>query len=463
MMVKFTFKSLRVTDTNRKIDIMPTLYKKSFTQKGFTLLETIIALGLLGIFIASVIGIFQLVLQNIGASQVRAKALALAQDRMERIRNLSYTSLGTVGGIPNGNILANEQVSENGAIFIVTTSIQYIDDPYDSVAPVDLLPSDYKRVRIEVTWSGLFPSTYPVTLVTNVAPKGIESNAGGGTLIVQILDAQGAPISGATVTIKNTVVTPNNNIPTLSDGQGLVSFPGAPACVTCYEITTTKYGYSTDKTYSTTEVTNPSQPFATIIAGQLTQLTLAIDKLSALSFNSYNTSNQPYPGVGFVFRGSKTIGYDALDNPVYKYVKNYFIQAGQVASLEWDTYTLDYSTSQHTLVASNPLIPITVLPNTVGTINLIHIPKISASLLVVVQNAQKQLQYNAVATLSSALLGFTDTKVTPATSSASYGQVFFSPLAQGVYDLAVSLDGYQLATSSVTVTTNQRENVTLSQ
>jgi hypothetical protein len=249
---------------------------------------------------------------------------------------------------------------------------------------------------------------------------------------------------------------------TLSDINGVVAIPGAPACVTCYQITVTKTGYSTDKTYSTAEVTNPLQPYATVLAGRVTQLSFAIDQVSAITVNSYNTLYQPIGNVIFTLRGTKIIGHDTQDNPIYKY--QYTTNTGgwtvQIPALEWDTYKLDFTNSLHTLAGSNPTIPITLAPNSNTTIAVIAVPKTNMSLQVTITNSVGSLLSSASATLTSTPSAtYANTQVTPGTGSANFGQVYFGSLATGLYKLLVTLPGYQDATSSMSITTNQQTNI----
>jgi prepilin-type N-terminal cleavage/methylation domain-containing protein len=434
-----------------------------FLHHGFTMIETIVALAVLGMFFASVGIILQGVLENIGSSRVRATALALAQQKMEVVRNLSYANVGTVGGIPQGTLAQTEQITINGLIFTVKTSVIYIDDPFDGVMPADLINTDYKRARVEVTWGGAYPSRAPLALVTNIVPKGIESIAGGGTLLIQVFNGGGLPVSNANITIDNTAVTPAIHMQTLTNTDGLVVIPGAPSCITCYKITVTKQNYSTDKTYSSAEVANPLQPEVTVIAGNLTQLSFAIDEVSTLVVNSYNTSNQPVANVIFTIHGSKLIGHDTNDIPVYKYQYSTNTGGGTVAipGLEWDTYTLDLTNSYHTIAGSNPTIPFALLPATTLNLPIIAVPKTNISLQVTVKNSSGLLQSSASATLSNTILGYMDTQVTPGTGSANFGQVYFGGLSFGTYALKVSLPGYQEATASIPLSTNQQDTVTL--
>lgn len=437
--------------------------KSKSSRHGFTLLETVIALAVLGMFFAATAYILQQVLTEIGLSRLQATALSLGQAKMETVRNLPYASVGTVGGIPQGPIVQSEQNPINGLTFTVTTSIIYIDDAFDGLAPADTINNDYKRARVEVTWGGAYPSRQPVTLVSNIAPKGVETTAGGGTLLIQVFDSLGQPVPSATVTIDNTVVNPEIHTQTLTSALGVVVLPGSPACISCYKITITKNNYSTDRTYSTTEVANPLQPYATVIAGSVTQLSLAIDTISTVIINSVNSSYQPQTNVQFTLHGSKLIGYTATDDPVYKY--NFSTNTGggtvNIPALEWDNYTLDFSNSLYNLTGSNPVQPFALPPNTNQTVQVVVAPKTSTSLLVVVKNNSGELQASASAQLSDTGLTYDVTKVTPATGSADYGQVFFGGLNPGSYNLKVTLPGYQDATASATLTTTHQENIIL--
>lgn len=434
-------------------------------NRGFTLFETLIALAVLGVFFAAVSVIIQQILQLTGQSRLRTTALALAQSKIEIVRNLPYQQVGTVGGIPQGPLVQTETITVNSQPFTVKTSVVYIDDPFDAIAPNDLINTDYKRARIEVTWSGPFSSTKPVTAVTNIAPKGIETITGGGTLYVQVFDANALPVPNATVKIDNTGVNPEIHTSTLTSTNGFAAFPGAPACITCYQITVTKNGYSTDKTYGTSEVTNALQPHTTIIEGEVTQVSFSIDLTGSVTIRSYGSRASGYPPVAAVFftiRGSKIIGYDSFDEPVYKY--SYSTNTGgsivTIPGLEWDTYTLDFSNSGHALAGSNPVNPFALLPGQAEAIDIVAVPKANTTLLVtVIDNAGNRLA-SASAHLKNS--GSYDSAIdTGATGAADFGQAFFDNLTPGGYSLSASFSGYLEATSSVTISGNKQDSLIL--
>lgn len=175
---------------------------------GFTLIEMLIATAVLSIFIAAVFLILQTSSQSLGEARVRSMAIQLAQDQLELSRNLNYDRIGTVAGIPPGDLIQNQQIDKLGTRFSVQTSVLYIDDPFDGLAPTDLLPTDYKRVRISVSWSGVFKSKAPVVLMTDISPQGLESADNSGTVVAMVFDALGEPVTNALVKIQATSLSP---------------------------------------------------------------------------------------------------------------------------------------------------------------------------------------------------------------------------------------------------------------
>lgn len=437
-----------------------------FFRSGFTLVETLVALAVLGMFFAAIALILHQIVTQVGESRIRTTALALGQSKMEIVRNLPYDMVGTSGGIPSGPLAQTETVRINNLDLTITTSVVFIDDPYDGVSPADTINTDYKRVRVEITWGGAYPSRKPVTLVTNIAPRGIETIVGGGTLRILVLNSLGDPIGGAPVQIDNTAVTPEIHLSTLTNNDGLVVLPGSPACVECYKISVTKSGYSKDRTFGTDEVTNPVLGHATVIEGDTTPITLAIDTVASIKINSYGSRESGYPPVAnvlFKLQGSKIIGYDAVDNPVYKYVYATNTGGGTVTvpDLEWDNYILDLSDSFHNLAGANPILPLALAPGANLTVSIVAVPKTNTSLLITVKNAAAQLLASASARLTNAGLSYDMTKFTGATGSADFGQAYFGGLSPNSYDLKINLPGYVEATASLELIENHQEVFTL--
>ncbi|OGV92883.1 hypothetical protein A3B57_02795 [Microgenomates group bacterium RIFCSPLOWO2_01_FULL_47_10] len=436
--------------------------------RGFTLLETLVASALLFMFLAGVLVILQILMRSVGEARLRLVASSLASERLETAKNLPYEVLGTVGGIPPGDLPQSETVTQNGQDFVVTTAVVYIDDGFDGVLPEDPIPNDYKRVRVTVTWAGVFQPKNPLVMATDVAPPGIESIANAGTLLIQVLDSAGLPVSTANVSIEASSLSPPIDLDTTSDADGRVMLPGAPECIECYRILVTKNAYSTDQTHVTAEVANPIKPQLSVFEGQLTQSSFAIDRFANLTVRATRSRQAGYatfPGVQFTLRGSKTIGTDTLANPVYKYQQNFITGGlGQVVlpNLEWDLYDLFLPTgSSIDIAGSVPLIPFPLLSGTSPTITIVTTANTANSLLFSVED-------NADVLLPLASITLFDQSTPVATLSAGeagkgdQGQAYFGGLSVQNYDFLVTLSGFTDATGSVTPVGDIYESIILS-
>ncbi len=258
-----------------------------FNKKGFSLVETLVGVALIAIVFVSIYGGFQGAMKIITRSKIRITATALANQKIEIARNLPYNKIGTQGGVPSGDILETENITRNGVEYTVKTTIGYIDDPFDGLAPTDSLPNDYKRVKVKVSWTGALSGQ--IISITDIAPKGLETSEGGGNMLISVFDALGMPIPQANIHIVNNSTDPpiDANYQTNDQGEYLVA--GAPSSTASYQITVTKTGYSTERTYSTTEVANPGKPHATVLEGELTEASFPIDLLGGFSIDTFST------------------------------------------------------------------------------------------------------------------------------------------------------------------------------
>jgi len=430
--------------------------------RGFTLVETIVASAVLVTLFLSVSIIVQVAVRSIGDARLRSDATQLAEVRLEMARNLPYDSVGTVGGIPPGSLQASEAVTVNGMQYTVETAVLYIDDAFDGQAPTDILPSDYKRVRVSVTWSGPFASKAPVVLLTDVAPKGIETTIGGGSLSILVFNSQGVPITNATVHIEASTVTPPVSMNALTDTYGRVMLPGAPVCTSCYQISATKAGYTTDRTHGTTEVANPYKPHVSVLQSRVSEVSFAIDTMASITLKatrSKTANYTPFAGVQMVVRGTKEIGRTDTDEPVYKTDLLPITGAGgtvTLSNLEWDSYSIGLPTNASVDYAGSwPFSPVTINPGDNLTFTMVVEPAASNTLLVKVENAAHSPLEAVVIELKKD--GFVATSSTGTQSTGDFGQAFFTNLTAGLYSLALNLATYEQATASVTISGDAQE------
>lgn len=437
-------------------------------KKGEVLLSAIIGLGLFLILSQAVITLVASTYDLISYTRARNNAQTLATEHMEIIRNLTYDDVGTQGGIPDGILSQSEEFVLNGLGYLITTTIIYVDDPFDGISPADAVPTDYKRVRVDVSWGGIAASNAnTVTLISDIAPPGIETDVGGGTLSILVLNALGLPVDQADVNIRALSVQPAVNLNTQTDSNGRVLLPGAKACNQCYEITITKDGYSTERTYSEAEISNPDKPHVTIVEGQLSEASFIIDQYARFTLNTLSGPENNYASLGnqiINIRGSKIIGTTQFDEPVYKFDQQVVTDSTGslvIEELEFDTYEVTLPNgSLRTLAAANPLVPLAVLPAEDLSLQFATSPlQANSARIIFVDVAQ-----NPVATVSAILkdtLGFEATQTTGATESVNWGQVFYNDIENKIYTLEATASGYQNYSGSTNVNGNISQTVTL--
>lgn len=427
------------------------------TQNGETLIGLLIAVAVFALLGSAIFTLTSSSYSLTGYSRSRIAARHLAQEKLELIRNLPYDQVGTVGGIPAGPLAQVEVVQRNGLNYTVTTSIVYVDDPFDGTAPIDLLPTDYKSVRVDVSWEGLTDSgVAPVVLVSNVVPQGVESTEGGGTLSILVFDAQAQPVAQADVHIAAATTNPVVDLDLQTNSNGRIVLPGSPECTACYQITVTKTGYSSDRTYSTAEVANPSRPHQSVVEGQQTEISFAIDKVSTLTASSLDSranSFAPLPNITFNLRGDKAIGTDINDDPVYKFEQDFATDASgnlTITDVEWDNYTLSLPGGTYDIAGTNPLLPFVVLPDTTFDFDFTLAASSANSLLITFLDDTAQPIASVSANLANIPL-YDDTLTSGGTTDPDFGQVFFPDLSAANYNLTATASGYLDHTESVTV------------
>ncbi|MDO8310752.1 MAG: hypothetical protein Q7T25_02305, partial [Sideroxyarcus sp.] len=84
------------------------------TQAGVTLIDTLVGTALMLVVFMGIAGAFQLTVEVVSNSKARAGAIALANERMEFLKSLSYSQIGVTGGIPAGIVPQIETVALNG-------------------------------------------------------------------------------------------------------------------------------------------------------------------------------------------------------------------------------------------------------------------------------------------------------------------------------------------------------------
>lgn len=270
--------------------------KRSFNQKGVTLIEALIGIFLTVIVFAGVVGAFQLGMKVIGQSKNRVTATAIANGEIEKITNLPYESVGTVGGYPSGTLISSSTKTINNVTYAVDTRVDYVIDSADGIAqPQDPCPNDYKRVEVSVAWSGQFSGR--VEAATDIVPKDLiqECATTGGILSVSVFDAFGIMVPSPLIEIKDPATDAVITSATPATGSHYFSLP-----VASYKIVVSKTGYSTDRTYGTDEVITPDNPHPAVIQGKMVEKSFSIDLVCSSTVNTYSTWGEGYYSDSFI-------------------------------------------------------------------------------------------------------------------------------------------------------------------
>lgn len=261
------------------------------TQSGFSLVEAVIVAGLAALVFGAIFASFQYSLQLINDARAKLSALSVANDRLESIRSLPYDDVGVIAGFPAGNIPQTSTTTLNGIEFQERVRIDYFDDPAEGTSTADTngITTDYKKVRVEYTWR-IGNSTSSLALTSIITPRSIETNVGGGTARINVLDADSTPLSGADVRLFSSSSTFAYDVinPTDANGAALFSVPADSGYQV--EVTANIAGnqYSTDGTYiATTSNPNPVvAPFA-VLESDVSTLTFQIGELSDLEIDFF--------------------------------------------------------------------------------------------------------------------------------------------------------------------------------
>ncbi|OIO19288.1 MAG: hypothetical protein CO029_01170 [Candidatus Magasanikbacteria bacterium CG_4_9_14_0_2_um_filter_41_10] len=396
-----------------------TMHASQQRKHGFSLLEIVVAVGIFAIFVIGIYSGIQFVFKLVYNSRVRIIETSLLNEQIEGIRNMSFYDVGIVNGSPSGLLERTVTTTRNNIDFEITRTIRNIDDPFDGVIdpgggssggecqqsqtelchdgstlcvgqnavqghlnhgdtegacgaddPVfDNQPSDYKFVDVEILCTSCNQQV-PVSMSTYLAPKFLEGDPTHGALFIHVINASGQIVQGATVHVVSTITNPTYNFYDTTDNDGKLAVVDLAAGIAAYDITVTKNGYTTDQTVSSTVSNpNPTKPFGTVIAQDLTELYFTIDAISEMSVQTLNAYCTPIGSTGISLVGTKKIGTspDVLLTDLSVTTNG----SGQYtfSDLVWDTYQFDVS--GYDIIGSIPNERIDLLPGVTQPVSLI--------------------------------------------------------------------------------------------
>lgn len=289
--------------------------------RGFTLIDVLVGSALVAVVFLGVFGVYRFGLRVLEQYQHRTVATALANEYMERARNLPYGNVGVQGGYPAGVFPLEETVVRNGFSYTIRPDVSYMADAADGLAaPDDACINDYKRVLFQVSWERTYPGE--VRLVSDVVPKNEveECEDQGGILRTRVFDALGSTVAAAQVQVRDVEGSLEDLCLTNAQGTCQLLLPASsPGASENYKMTVAKSGYSGAETFRSGDVyegqtiATPETPHATVFEGQITEKSFAIDLLSAFQVT---TATPPPELVGYwsFDEGSGQTAFDGSGN-----------------------------------------------------------------------------------------------------------------------------------------------------
>lgn len=447
---------------------MPLFYTFMHAKhRGFTLVETIIFLLLFALISIVFLQTYTVGTRLIVESKRRLGATALANQKMEIIRSIDYAAIGTkhwngvawVNGIPAGDLLEDETISVNGVNFDVHTFVQYVDDSFDgTVGNADLIPTDYKRARVTVSWGNLGVDQ-TVAIFGNFSPNGIEASGGGGVFSINVLNGSGVGVSGASVHITNTASS--IDVTSDTDATGNITLPGAPAGTQKYTLAVSKNGYYGVTTYAPypTSAFRPIDVHASVVAGALNQKTMIMDESSDINFATKDPFGTDVPNIQYSIIGGHVIGLDAVTNAnVYGFTGAGTTDASGEASYpneSYGQYTVTITSATHELYKlSPPGATVNSFTSIAGvTSNVIAVlmnQAMGSALIKVVNQTGGAIIPGASVTVSNAGLGYSQVVTTD-----QYGYAYFPTtlpqLAAGTYVIDVTMANFHNGSDTVSI------------
>jgi type II secretory pathway pseudopilin PulG len=443
--------------------IQNTKYKIRDTRlKGFTLIEALVFLFIFSLISVVFYETYSVGTRTIIESKNRLGATALANQKMEIIRSIAYDDIGTTSGIPAGTLAEDEAISVNTTRYNVHTYVQYADDSFDGTvggSPNDAIPNDYKQVRLTVSW-GTGGDDQKVVIFGNFSPNGIETPAGGGVLSVNVLDAGGSGVVGASVRVRNPSASVDFTAST--DSTGNITSVGAPAGSQNYELTVSKSGYYGAQTYAPTATFTPIDVHASVVDAVLNQATIVMDQYADIEIRSEDPFGTDVAGVDMDIEGGRHFGTDtALAHPeMYSFSDSITTNASgaeSIADQSYGTYTVsNVSKSGFTFYKLSPDGPasnqFSALAGVSNTVSVLMLDDAVSSLWVKVNNqaAPTEPVSNATVHLTETVSGYDTTLLTDA-----FGYAFFPTvlpaLVAGTYDLEVTAAGFVTETGTVSI------------
>ncbi|PIR88088.1 MAG: hypothetical protein COU10_01155 [Candidatus Harrisonbacteria bacterium CG10_big_fil_rev_8_21_14_0_10_45_28] len=383
---------------------------------GFSLIEVLIAMSVFLVISFGIYFSFANVLEVVQRTEDKTLARALLDREIENLRSLAYEEIGVEGGYPAGILPASRELIYENKQFTINAYVRNVDDPFDGVtggSPNDTAPADYKVVELQISCANClnFIST---GITTWVGPEGLETASNNGSLFIHVFDANGVVVAGASVVVVNNALNPTITIYDSTDNQGNLKLVDVPPSINGYEIYVSKSGYSSAQTYEPGEASNPNPvlPHATVATQNVTELSLAIDKVSTVNVRTQDFFCDDVGGVKLALTGERLIGSGPDVLLTEKTIETETDGELVLGDLTWDKYTFLDMTSGYDMAGSWLNNSLVVDPDTKQNLFLTLHPDEGNALLVRVVDETTGELLGGQSLVGLSKIGFSDSRLT---------------------------------------------------
>lgn len=448
----------------RRMDSSSADKSRVSNYRGVTLIEMLVFLFIFTLITVTFYNTWSVGTRYIILAKNRLTASALANEKMEIVRNLAFEDIAHTTGDPSGNLLQDEDVVRSNRAFHVFTQIKNIDDPFDGLCDQThsadcQAPVDYKHVKITISWD----VTESISVSSRFVPAGIEQpDPTRGVLVVNVTSdkADGAVVEESTVRIRNADTGLDETHST--DNFGRLIMSGLLESSNKYEITLAKSGWedvSTMPSYPDSPY-NPIHENASVVAGAVNTIDMFQNELSSLIIRTVDYLGNDVSNIHFYIHGGRQIGTTADEAHLPIYGLEDHEQTGSDGQKKYEqanpgNYDLSLEESEQKIIGLSPNVPFSLTPGEEKTLTMKVCPQSMTALLVNVRDDIIEGQpgpplSEAEVHLTNGL-GYDTTITTSADGLAFFPNTENPPFVSGTYNLSISVSGFQNYSSQVSV------------
>jgi hypothetical protein len=290
--------------------------KNKKDKPGTTLIEALTFLFIFSVVTIAFYSAWTVATNYILLAKAQLVASALANEKLEIIRNLAFEDIIHDGMDPvNAILLEDEYLNRGGRAFHIHTWIDNQDDPFDGECistgdPDCPAPVDYKDVKIEVSWDN---EKHKIFSSSRFVPAGMElPDPTKGILVVNVLSDKDSmnPVSGANIFLERIDISYSDNQTTDATGRKVIS--GLSEAIQKYKVTLTKSGYETIATelpfIDGGSYNPPVYEHASVVALSVNTLDLYQNKLSDLDVKTEDYIGNSVSDFNYHIKGGRELG-----------------------------------------------------------------------------------------------------------------------------------------------------------